>query len=81
MNQWSIHEAVFELLQDEAENIEVGVSVSKDLHLFMQNNMERKSSFKCSCFLLFQVNTFHCAVFLRTGKSQFNLNIKHTDAS
>jgi len=29
-NQWSIHEAIFELLQDEAENIEVRLSVSKE---------------------------------------------------
>lgn len=30
-HQWSIHEAIFELLQDEAENIEVRLSVSNEL--------------------------------------------------
>ncbi|KAF0037753.1 hypothetical protein F2P81_010627 [Scophthalmus maximus] len=35
-HQWSIHEAIFELLQDEAENIEVRLSVSNELSRLLQ---------------------------------------------
>lgn len=79
LDQRSIHEAIFDLLQDEAENIEVRLSVSKDaawvkITEYIIIKYRQTDLLRCPFFFLFspQVTSVHGALLLRTGKVTFS---------